>query len=227
MSNPVLISIQVGTPQTYGRPDAEHPCDKSWTSAIFKMPVVGRVAVGQCGVAGDSQADREHHGGEDKAVLCYSADHYPGWRETLGPDSSQYGGFGENLTISGLTEELVCIGDLWQVGADVLLQVSQPRQPCWKLARRWRIEDLVAQVQQNGRSGWYCRVLAPGCVEAGQRLVLRDRPHPHWTIAAASQVMHHQKHDATAALELAAVPELARSWQGSLAARAARLGSNT
>jgi MOSC domain-containing protein YiiM len=103
------------------------------------------------------------------------------------------------------------------------LQVSQPRQPCWKLARKWRIKDLVLQVQETGRTGWYCRVLTPGVVEAGQPMELLERKHPEWTIAAANDVMYHRKYDAAAALALAAVSELSESWSGGLKARAAKL----
>ena len=113
------------------------------------------------GIAGDQQADRENHGGLDKAVLAYSADHYAFWRVHLNLPDMPHGGFGENLTIAGLDESSVCIGDRWQAG-NVVFEVSQPRQPCWKMGRRWNIADLPKQVIQNGKSGWYLRVLVEG-----------------------------------------------------------------
>ena len=91
-----------------------------------------------------------------------------------------YGAFGENLTIAGLSEESVCIGDIFRIG-DVTFEVSQPRQPCWKLARRWRMHELLGLVVRNGRSGWYLRVLEEGWIEAGMPVELIERPNPAWS----------------------------------------------
>ena len=88
------------------------------------------------GFDGDGQADVVKHGGLDKAVCAYPADHYPEWRRTLGITPFDFGAFGENLTIDGLDEQTVCIGDVWSL-VDAQVQVSVPRSPCWKLARRW------------------------------------------------------------------------------------------
>lgn len=134
-----------------------------------------------------------------------------------------YGAFGENFTVVGQTEADVCIGDTWQVGSDVVLQISQPRQPCWKLARRWRIKTLALQVQQTGRTGWYFRVLQPGPVAAGMSLTLQSRPHPTWSVQRANRVMHAEKADIVAAAELAAIPLLSESWRNTLTRRAKKL----
>jgi MOSC domain-containing protein YiiM len=220
---PRLAAIQVGLPQHLGRPEAEHPFDRPWTTGFYKLPAAGPLLLGSLGLAGDGQADLENHGGLDKAVCAYSADHYPSWRAALGLDLPT-GAFGENFTIEALTEPEVCIGDVWQVG-EAVVQVSQPRQPCWKLARRWRIRDLAVRVVENGRTGWYFRVLTPGTVESATLLELLERPRPKWTVERANQVMHHQKHDLAAAAALAEVPELSRSWQMSLRGRGAREGA--
>ncbi len=214
-----LVSIQVGLPQARGNPDAVNPFDRPWTTGFYKQPVSGPVELGRLGLRGDGQADLENHGGPDKAVCVYSADHYPGWRQALALDLPT-GAFGENFTIAGLTESQVCVGDVWRIG-EVVLQVSQPRQPCWKLARRWRIKDLAAQVVENGRTGWYFRVLAVGAVASGTQLELAERPRPEWTIERANQVMHHDKGNRAAAAELAAVPELSLSWRTALQGRLA------
>lgn len=116
---PTLESIQVGLPRNMGRRGADDPHDKPWTSAIFKTPIDRPVLVGPLGLDGDGQADLENHGGEDKAVLFYSAAHYADWAPILGPGSEVFGAFGENLSVSGLTEETVCIGDTWQIGDEV------------------------------------------------------------------------------------------------------------
>jgi MOSC domain-containing protein YiiM len=214
----VLLSIQVGVPQTYGAADAAETFDRPWTSAIFKSPVSGRVAITSRGVAGDGQADQENHGGADKAVLAYAAEHYPLWHAELDRGDMSPGGFGEELKISGLDETRVCIGDTLAIG-DVRLQVSQPRQPCWKLARRWRIKDLPARVIDNSRSGWYLRVVTPGEIEPGQAVEIVARIHPAWTVARASQVMV-RRHGAEAdTAELASLAELSTAWRRELSGR--------
>ena len=130
-----------------------------------------------------------------------------------------WGDFGENFTVSELTEQEVCIGDVWSVG-DALVQVSQPRQPCWKLARRWDINDLALQVQETGFTGWYFRVLKEGLVQRDASLWLVDRSHEQWTIAAANHLMHQDKHDRTGSALLASISELSHSWRNTMTKRA-------
>ena len=108
---------------------------KTVTSGIFKEPVSGRRAVGKLGIEGDKQADPRFHGGEFKAVYAYSADAYPWWEAQLGRALGP-GAFGENLTVSGLVDEELCVGDTLRVGT-ALLEAVQPRQPCWKLGMRY------------------------------------------------------------------------------------------
>ncbi|WP_397570319.1 MOSC domain-containing protein [Schlesneria sp. T3-172] len=218
MTRPVLQSIQVGLPRKMGLEGATDPMDRPWTSGFQKSPVPGPVRVGSTNVEGDGQADLEHHGGPDKAVLAYSADHYAQWRQVLQKPNLPFGAFGENFTIAGLNETTVCVGDIWQLG-DVRLQVSQPRQPCWKLARRWRIKTLALQVQESGRTGWYFRVLTEGMITPGLGFHLQDRPYPDWTIERSNRIMHFEKDDLRAAAELAALAPLATSWKSTLTKR--------
>lgn len=212
MTTPTLCSIQIAQPRTYGSDDADVDHDRRWKTAFFKLPVPGPRQVGELGIVGDGQADLRFHGGPDKAVLAYSADHWPRWRGELPQVAWSGGAFGENLTIAGSEEGTICIGDVWQLG-EVRFEVSQPRQPCWKLSRRWRIDDLAKRVMQNGRSGWYLRVLQPGEIEAGQSLELLARPYPEWTITRAQQVMYLEKKNLAAAEALANLPPLAESWR--------------
>ena len=176
MNTPTLRSIQIGKPQNYGSESAAETHDKPWTTGFFKTPITGPIFVGRTNLTGDGQADLKHHGGIDKAVLAYSADHYPRWLADIGKDLP-FGAFGENLTIAGLSEERVHVGDIYQIG-EVLFEVSQPRQPCWKLARRWRMNELVPMVINNSRTGWYLRVLKEGPIEAGLPVKLLERPNP-------------------------------------------------
>ena len=217
-----LHSVQVGKPTAYGFEDAADPHDKAWTTGFFKTPVAGPVFVGATNVAGDGQADLINHGGIDKAVLAYSADHYPKWRAELLMPDLPFGAFGENLTIRGLSEESVHIGDIFRIGK-VTFEVSQPRQPCWKLARRWRMHELTGLVVSNGRSGWYLRVLEEGWIDTGMPVLLMDRLNPAWSIARANEILHHRKTNLPLTLELASVPRLADSWVEELRERAERL----
>jgi MOSC domain-containing protein YiiM len=124
----------------------------------------------------------------------------------------------ENLTVEGQDESTVCIGDVFAVGA-ALMQVSQPRQPCWKLARRWGLKDLTARVQVSGRAGWYLRVLGEGTIQVGMGLVLHERPCPRWTVSLANDLMFRRREDRDALAALAACPLLALSWRETLGRR--------
>lgn len=212
---PVVVSIQVGRPRTLGRDDAVEPMDQCWTTSFFKEPVGGTVRVGATNLAGDEQADLENHGGPDKAVCVYSAAHYPHWEQELGISPLPYGAFGENLSIATLTERDLCIGDVWEIGT-ARFQVSQPRQPCWKMARRWRMADLPARVITQGRTGWYFRVLREGEISAAMPLQLIERPFPDWPVSRANEVFYFQKNDVAANAELAAITLLSESWRAVL-----------
>ena len=221
---PTILSIHTGKSQTYDHPGPADGKNRTWTTAFFKTPVAGNVKVGELGLEGDEQADRKNHGGLDKAVLAYSADHYPYWREHLTISDMPFGGFGENLTIAGSQESTVCIGDRWQAG-NVLFEVSQPRQPCWKMARRWQIVDLPKQVIHNGRSGWYARVLQGGEIAAAAPIELVSRPRPTWTIARAAKLLYHEPDNVADMEDLANVPELSRAWREELLEGIARRGN--
>ena len=211
-----LVSVQVGTPRTVGTPDAADRMERAFTSAIWKSPVAGPVHAGPLGLAGDAVADTGFHGGPDQAVLMYAAAHYALWRSALGPEVGP-GSFGENLTVDGLDEDTVCIGDVLEIGA-VRLEVSQPRQPCATLARRHQVPDLVTIVRRNGRSGWYLRVLLEGRLEAGQDIRLLDRPNPAWTIRRAARARLGRHRNPAEAAELARCPGLSEGWRRQLAA---------
>ncbi len=207
-----VVSIQIGKIQTY----------EGWRTATYKNPVQGAVALGTEGFAGDQQADRRYHGGPDKAVLVYSHDHYGPWHAELFPEPLPVGAFGENILVSAMSEADVCIGDVYDLG-EARVQVSQPRKPCGKQARRWGIADLVEQMNRRGWTGWYLRVLREGRVQAGDGFALVERPYAEWTVARAHEVMHFQKKDADAAAALAACPALSGDWVEELQLRVAKL----
>jgi MOSC domain-containing protein YiiM len=144
----------------------------------------------------------------------YSGDHFPEWRRLLEEPEFAAGGFGENFTVSGIDENSVALGDIYAVGTS-LVEVSQPRSPCWKLAARWNRLDLPRLVLKSGRTGWYFRVLQPGVVAAGQELSLVERPCAEWTIARVNEVSYAtgRHKDPAARRALAACSALAAPWR--------------
>jgi MOSC domain-containing protein YiiM len=170
-----LLSIQVA------RPIALRHMDKEVRTGIFKLPVLEPVMVRRLNVDGDEQGDLTVHGGVDKAVYCYASEHYPAWQEELKRELP-HGTFGENLTVSGLLETDLHIGDVLEVG-EAVLEVSQPRYPCFKLGIKMGDQRFVKRFQESGRSGFYCRVLQEGMIEPGQPIRLRERDESQPTIA--------------------------------------------
>lgn len=142
-------------------------------TGIFKAPVPGRVRVMKTQVDGDRQADRTVHGGEHKAVYAYALEHYRWWAAQLGRDLPP-GMFGENLTVEGLVDEQVCVGDLYQVGSTVL-EAVQPRLPCFKLGLRFGDGQMVGSFARSGRWGIYFRVEQEGELGAGDAMTLLRR----------------------------------------------------
>lgn len=151
-------------------------------SAVSKQPVSGAVALGPRGVAGDEQA-YHGHGGTEKAILHYPAEHYERWRHRFGSFALAPGDLGENITTHGMREENVCLGDRYRIGGSVVVEVSQPRQPCWKLGHNAKIRELPRVIQEDGATGWYYRVVMPGEIEAGMEMELLSRRYPEWTLS--------------------------------------------
>ena len=209
---PTLISIQVSLPMTLGYDNAADEMDRPWCTGFFKQPVNGPVLLHQDHLEGDGQADLRNHGGIDKSILAYCASHYPYWQKFYPDLMLPYGSFGENFTIEGLSETMVCIGDIYQIG-EVQVQVSQPRIPCWKISRRWKTHGLTEHVQNSGFTGWYFRVLKTGSVEAGMDLLLVSRPFPEYTAATLSDLLNHRLEDQEMRSALADCPALAESWR--------------
>lgn len=163
------------------------------SSGIVKRRVVGAVFVGRTGLRGDEQGNREHHGGLDKAVCAYPAEHYAYWSKRLGLSLGP-GAFGENFTLKDIVESSVCVGDVVRVG-DVFLQVSQPRPPCFRLAAHLGVRQLALWVQQLGLTGFYMRVLSSGFVRGEMDALIVERPNPDVTIAEVNRVLYSERDD--------------------------------
>lgn len=208
-------ALLAGIARPYTRPGS--------MSAIDKRPLDGTVAIGELGLEGDEQGDRRVHGGPDKAVHHYPFEHYATWRNELGPLAplQSPGAFGENVSTRGLTEADVCLGDRFELGT-ALLEVSQGRQPCWKLNDRIGVPRMARLVQDSGRTGWYYRVVRPGEARAGDALRLVGRPHPDWPLLRLIRLLAGRVLDPAelgAALELPLVPSWRRLVERRLASR--------
>lgn len=207
MKSMLVESLNIGLPKKeifYG---------KEMITGICKNPVSKPLPLSHLGFEGDGVGDLKYHGGTDKAACVYSIDHYPYWEEVLGiklPPAA----FGENLSVSNLKEDDVCIGDIFQLGTAVV-QISQPRQPCKTLAARYGRNDMVKLVVDSGRTGFYFRVLKEGTVKKGDPLTLKERDPRGITVAFASRTYHHAKDDRDAIRKILAVPALSASWQRS------------
>lgn len=143
-------------------------------TGIFKEPRSGRVAVRRHQLDGDAQADTRVHGGEHKAVYAYPFEHYAYWEQRLGRNGFPPGMFGENLTTSGLLEDVICIGDVLRIGSTEL-QVTHPRMPCNKLAHKFERPQFIREFLTSGRSGFYLRVIREGDVGGGDEVTLVSR----------------------------------------------------
>ena len=203
-----LVSLQVGQPQALETDGAK------WRSAIYKTPVAGRVLLGETNLNGDKQANLKYHGGPDKAVCAFPAEHFPHWQAELGlGEEFGYGAFGENFTLSGMDEANVCIGDIYAVGT-AKVQVSQPRQPCMNLARKWNYSVFPERLVEMGHTGYYLRVLEPGEVGAGDSVTLIARPNPEITVQFTNAAKYRKAGGVERARLLANLPELAEDWRG-------------
>ncbi len=179
-----LISVNVARPQLLAgtaRGDV--------MSAINKRPVEGPVMVRRLNVDGDAQGDPTVHGGPDAAVYVYAFEDYAFWAEQLKRNLPSFGWFGENLTVHGASSDTMCFGDIWRVGG-ALLQVTEPRSPCYKLDHKIGIRYFAARFRRSGRVGFYNRVLEEGPVQAGDEAMLVE-PHPaRISVRLLSDVRH-------------------------------------
>jgi len=187
------------------------------SSAIQKNEVFGSQNILLAGLEKDAQADLAVHGGPDKALHHYAADHYPFWQaKNQMPSGTIPAAFGENISTIGLTEENLCIGDILRLGS-ALVQISQGRQPCWKLGHHTGNAKMPKLFQTTGRTGWYYRVLEVGQVSPLDTITLIERPNPDWTVKFVTQARLTRSLNTWQASILANLPELAKSWRNAFA----------
>ena len=212
-----LLSVNVSLPKP-----VEHDGKIVWTG-IFKEPVPGRVALRRLNLEGDRQADLTVHGGVDKAVYAYPVEHYDHWRRGLERELSSCGQFGENFTVSGMLESSTSIGDVYRIGTAVV-QVTQPRTPCFKLGIRMGDRRFLRPFLASGRTGFYLRVLEEGEVGAGDEIELVRADPSGLTVAELLRLAYEDPDDLEGAKRAAAVQALSADWREWLGARVTKSG---
>jgi len=208
-----VVSVNVGMPR-----------EVVWKGAtvrtgIFKEPVDGAVMIRELNLDGDHQADLTVHGGSHKAVYGYPFEHYAYWRRELPDVAFSWGKFGENLTTEGLLEDDLYIGDRLQVGSAVLM-VTQPRMPCYKLALKFKRDDMIKRFLKSGRSGFYFLVVEPGEVQAGSSIEILSRDPNRVSVADIPRLYLGQTRDADLLQRAIKVTALPESWKAELQLRA-------
>lgn len=198
-----------------GRIDPDYARGRA--SAIDKQSLEGEVRIGSAGIAGDEQADPVNHGGPERALLHYSLDNYPWWQAQYPQRAAAFRppGFGENLSSAGMDEHNVHIGDVYRIGriGGCRLQVSQPRNPCWKLDVRFDVAGMARQVQDSARCGWFYRVLEAGTLRIGDDIDLLERLPGSLSVAATMRAIHGEAEDRERLQRLADCTALAANWR--------------
>jgi MOSC domain-containing protein YiiM len=203
---PIVEAVNVGKPRSIERNNGA-----TELSAIWKSPVSRRVAVRGVNVDGDDQADRRVHGGPDQAVYAYAAEDTDWWQTELARDDLGPGTFGENLTVRGVDVTGAKIGERWKIGS-VVLEVSAPRIPCWKLAKKMGDPFFIKRFAAAGRPGAYLRIIEEGEIGAGDEIEIVARPSDHdVTIALMNRVLLFDHQDAGLILP-APIPVRVRAW---------------
>ena len=197
-----VLSVNVGLPREF-----EYN-GRSARSAIWKLPVAGRVAARGVNLAGDDQADRRVHGGPDKAVYAYAVEDLRWWEQELGR-ALQYGGLGENLTTEGIDANGALVGERWAIGT-TMMEVSEPRVPCWRLGVRMNDKGFPRRFTEALRPGAYLRILVEGDVGAGDEIRVIERPDHDLTVRDVLRIYAFDRGEVERFL---AIPRLSESWR--------------
>lgn len=212
MNEPFVHKLMVGKVKQVERAETASPAKKYWETGMLKDVVEDQVWLSTSGLVGDEVADTTNHGGKEKALFAYPIQHYTYFREHAGIEHIDVGAMGENVSVLEMDEHLVCIGDIYAFG-DARIQVSQPREPCWKPGELLGVKDLAAQIKQTGRSGWYFRVLKEGDVISRIDIELVERPYPEWSITACQEIAKHPLMNLRRTRDLLACDALAERWK--------------
>lgn len=214
----IVKALLIGKVQTYGDENAANSINKIWQSAIFKTATNDEIYADKFGFHGDEVADKKHHGGAEKAIFANSYENYPVWSEFLGLNNLPFGAMGENLTISGIHEESVYIGDVHKIGS-LVLQVSQPRKPCFKLSKRWMNAGVAKEIFRSGLSGWYYRVLENGVCKAGNEVQILQRDKASMSVMEVNRLFYSPKQNMDLMDKFMSLDSLSDGWKEDLIRR--------
>jgi MOSC domain-containing protein YiiM len=210
-----LVSVNVSLPREVPTPEGV------LRTGIFKQPVRGRVLLRTLNLVGDAQADLQNHGGVYQAVYAYPGEHYARWARELSRTDLTFGQFGENFTVAGMPEDEVCIGDVFRVGG-ALVEVTQPRVPCFKLALKMGSSEFPKRFLASGRVGFYMRVLEEGEVGAGD-VIERVRTAPdRMSVRTVIHLFFFDRENTPMNRRAAQLAALSPEWRGRFAERAGR-----
>ncbi len=214
MSHPLTAAVSLFIGQVKSLPVSGKP------TAMYKTQVHGPIALGVEGFEGDQHADLRVHGGPDKAVHLYPTRHYVKLAAKFDESAALLvpGSMGENIATPDLDEHDVRLGDVWQLGS-ALIQVCQPRNPCWKIDERFNADGMALFIDQYLLTGWYWRVLQPGVVQANDTLVLREAASNAPTLHQAMTLWRAHPPGADALAVLAETPGIAKAWQDKIRQR--------
>jgi ferredoxin-NADP reductase/MOSC domain-containing protein YiiM len=223
VTKPVLVSVNVGLPK-----------DVPWQgktvhTGVWKQPAPGPQMVRRLNIDGDGQGDLAGHGGEQRAVLVYQLDSYRHWQQHFGWDEVGYGLFGENLTVDGMADDTVCIGDRYRIG-EAEFEVTQPRVTCYRVGMRLGQPELPALLVSHHRPGFYMRVIAEGHVQAGDPILQTRNGHGALSVADTDALLYLPGKDPAKLRTALQIPALSPGWQGSfrdLVAAAGDIGTGT
>ncbi len=206
MKEPVIKTLHVGKIEPLGQTE--------YLSAINKQEVNTPQKVTKQGLQNDTQENKKNHGGEDKAIHQYAWEHYSYWKEFLLDCDvlNRPGAFGENISSEGMTEETVCIGDKYKIGSCVL-EVSQARQPCWKLNYRFDYPKISEEVQNTLKTGWYYRVIEEGNIQQGDTFELLERPYSQYSLHYLLTILYKDCLNTDSLKKLIQIGSLADSWK--------------
>lgn len=214
-----LLSVNVSLPKR-----APHGGKKTVVTGIFKEPVAGRVMLRRLNLDGDGQADLENHGGPHRAAYAYPIENHDHWSRELGREGFAFGQFGENFTVRGMTEDDVRIGDVFRVGG-ALVEVSQPRPPCFKLGIRMGMLRFPKLFLASGRVGFYLRVLEEGEVGAGDAFERVEADPEGMTVREMNHLLFFEPENLEGAGRALRIRALSPGWRGSFVERLAKVGS--
>jgi MOSC domain-containing protein YiiM len=189
--------------------------DKLWETGSFKDITTKKLTIKKDGIVGNEVSDTIHHGGEHKAIFANSLLNYPIWEQYLQIQKLQYGALAENLTMTNIDENTVCIGDIHQIGS-VVLEVSQPREPCWKIGQKFKHKTFTKYIYDSGQTGWYYRVLQEGTFQVNDEVFLIKQGNQEFSIIQANNILHNINNNKLLANKLVKLDILGEPFRKSL-----------